>query len=248
MTSHAEHEAIQEILAAYALDAVDGDEAEMVELHLRDCPRCRAEVAEHREAASMLATGHGPAPVHVWDNIVATLDEVPPAEAARILPMSPQGGWPRSARIAVLSAAALFAALVGLRVVEQGNELDRMQAALRDRTVLAAATAAQADPDARRTELRSATGVVLAHAVLGPDGTGYVWSEGLPRLSADRTYQLWAVVGTERISAGVLGAEPDLAPFRIAGDVLGLAITEEIAGGVVASQNSPVVTGLIRNA
>lgn len=247
MSRRTTHEQIEELLAAYALDAVDGDEAEMVELHLRDCPRCRSEVASHREAASMLASGHGPAPVRLWDNIVATLEDAPAIEVAPVLPFR-RRGWQHAARISVAAVAAAFAVVFGVRVVQQGNQIERMQSALQDRTVLAAATAAQADPAARRTELRSANGVVLAHAVLAPDGTGFVWSDGLPRLAEGRTYQLWAVIGGEKISAGVLGSEPDLAPFRVAGDVLALAITEEAAGGVVASQNTAIASGMIRQA
>jgi hypothetical protein len=154
-------------------------------------------------------------------------------------------GWRRALRVGVASVAAVALAVLGVRVVQQGDRIDRMQSALEDRTVLAAALAANGNPDARQAELRSRDGVVLARAVLVPDGTGYLWSDGLPRVAPDRTYQLWAIVGTERISAGVLGPAPKVAPFRIAGDVVGLAITEEVAGGVVASEKQPVASGLI---
>ena len=81
--------------------------------------------------------------------------------------------------------------------------------------------------------------------MLAPDGTGYLSSRRLPTIGSDRTYQLWAIIGTERISAGVLGASPKLAPFRVAGAVVALAITEEDAGGVVASKNQPVASGVV---
>ena len=96
-----------------------------------------------------------------------------------------------------------------------------------------------------RGKILTADGVVLARAVLVPDGTGYLWSGGLPLTDPDRTYQLWAIVGTEAISAGVLGPNPSVAPFRITGDVTALAITEEVAGGVVASENQPVASGAV---
>lgn len=244
MTTHLTHDEIRELLAVYALDAVDGDEAEILELHLRECPRCRAEVADHRDTAGALATGHERPPVHLWDSIVTTLEEAPPIELARVLPMRASRGR-RAWQVAVASVAAAAIAVVGVRVVEQGDQINRMQTALEDRTVLAAALAAHGNPDARQAELRTADGVVLARAVLVPDGTGYLWSDGLPRTDPGRTYQLWAIVGTERISAGVLGPNPGVAPFRIAGEVIGLAITEEVAGGVVASENQPVASGLI---
>src|SRR5690606_35755181 len=51
-----------ELLGAYALDAVEPDEREAVERHLADCPRCRSEVAEHREVAAYLAHAGTDAP------------------------------------------------------------------------------------------------------------------------------------------------------------------------------------------
>lgn len=242
------HEEIQSLLGAYALDAADGDEAEAVELHLRDCPRCRAEVAEHRETASLLASGHAPAPVDVWDRIAAGLDE-PPAQptAPGVTFLRPRRGAQRLA-VALASAAAVAVAVLGFVVVDQRSRLDRMQTALEDRSVVAAAVSAEQQPDVRRVDLRSGDGVVLARAVLTADGTGYLWAEGLPRLDHARTYQLWAVVGAEKISAGVLGPAPGVTPFRVSGNVVALALTAEHAGGVVASENQPVAAGTIGEA
>lgn len=247
MTVRPSHDEIRELLAAFALDAVDGDEGEGIELHLRDCPRCRAEVADHREAAGALATGHEAAPIATWNSIVDELEAAPPMRLAAVVPI-PASRWRRALRVAVTAIAAASLAVLGVRVVQQEQRFDAMQAALEDRTVLAAALAAHGSSDARQADLRSANGVVLARAVLVPDGTGYLWSDHLPRTATDRTYQLWAIIGTERISAGVLGPNPSVAPFRLAGDVVGLAITEEVAGGVVASENQPVASGLIVDA
>lgn len=236
------HEDIQSLLAVYALDAVDPDEADVIEAHLRECPRCRAEVSEHRETASMLASGHAPAPLRIWDNVLDSLEDKPQPRRVGVLPLR-KPRWQRRLVIAAASAAAVLVGVLAVRVVDQDRRIDDMQRALQDRSVLSAALAAQGHPDARRAELRAADGVVLAHAVMVPDGTGYIWADGLPGVSSSRTYQLWAIVGGERISAGILGSTPGLAPFRVAGDVAALAITEEAAGGVAASDNDPVALG-----
>src|SRR3954468_13451869 len=76
-----------ELLGAYALDAIDDDEREAIEAHLLTCPRCRAEVAEHREVAAFLSKG-APAPDGVWDRIAAELS--PPAPPLRMT-FSPDG-------------------------------------------------------------------------------------------------------------------------------------------------------------
>jgi voltage-gated potassium channel Kch len=74
------------------------------------------------------------------------------------------------------------------------------------------------------------------------DGSGYLGAASLPPLDAGRTYQLWGKVGDELVSLAVLGADPDVVPFRADGVTL-LAVTAERAGGVVRSDRDPVVSG-----
>ncbi len=85
------HHELQELLGAYALDAVDPDEAAEIEFHLLTCPRCRAELAEHREVAALLGYAGAPAPAGVWDRIVAGLEEPPPALRLSRTPLEPVG-------------------------------------------------------------------------------------------------------------------------------------------------------------
>lgn len=239
------HESIQELLGAYALDAVVGEESEAVELHLRECPRCRATVGEFRETASLLASGHAPAPVRTWDAILAGIEgaDAPKLSLERVTPLRPR--WSRRVGVALGAAAALLIGVLGVQVANQAREIRDTRASVGSGTVLSAALAAQGNPESRRAELRTSNGRLLARVVITPDGTGFLWADGLPRLADDRTYQLWAVNGTERISVGVLGSRPEVAPFRVAADVIGLAITEEGAGGVVATRNQPTASGLV---
>ena len=72
------HDEVAELLGAYALDAVEGDERDAVDRHLNECPRCRAEVADHRTVASFLGSAGGRAPDGLWDRIAGTLEEAPP--------------------------------------------------------------------------------------------------------------------------------------------------------------------------
>ena len=72
-------------------------------------------------------------------------------------------------------------------------------------------------------------------------------ADDLPALAADRTYQLWALADGQKISAGVLGARPQVVAFRYAPSGLsGFAVTDEHAGGVVSTQNAPVVLGTLQ--
>ena len=83
-------------------------------------------------------------------------------------------------------------------------------------------------------------------AVLLPGGQGYLYDSSLAPLSSARTYQLWGVVGDQRISYGVLGSSPQpVVPFRASPGVKALAVTAEVAGGVVTSTQTPVAVGLL---
>ena len=68
------HADIAELLGAWALDAVDDDEWHAVAAHLEECPRCRAEVAQHLEVVALLANSGADAPEGLWDRIAGELD------------------------------------------------------------------------------------------------------------------------------------------------------------------------------
>lgn len=239
------HPEIEDLLGAYALDAVDPDEAEAVERHLGECPRCADEVATHREVAATMANVGAPAPQGVWHKIADGMDEAPPA-----LDLAPVRAL-RSGRVSVpvrpLAALAATAAVVigalGVQAVRQDHRIDRLPEIIEKRGLDEAVAAALFDAGARRVHLRSEDGRLSVRAVVQPNGNGYLVPENLPRLAQDRTYQLWALVGTSLVSVGVLGPEPAVAAFKADADLSLLAITEEQAGGVTASQNRPVVRG-----
>ena len=80
------HDEVADLLGAYALDAVDADERAAIEAHLATCARCRAEVAEHREAAALLANEGGDAPDGLWSRIAGSLEAAPPELRLQAVP------------------------------------------------------------------------------------------------------------------------------------------------------------------
>ena len=95
--------------------------------------------------------------------------------------------------------------------------------------------------------MSSADGSQVATAVVLLDGKGYL-SSSLPPLDPSRTYQLWALQGNERISLGVLGPDPKVVAFTLPGNPSGIAVTNEVAGGVMSTTKTPVAVGLIKTA
>ncbi|HEX2700437.1 MAG TPA: anti-sigma factor [Acidimicrobiales bacterium] len=244
------HLEIQELLGVYALDAVDAEEADLVEVHLRDCPRCRAEVADHREVAASLAQVGSTAPPGVWARIAGNLEEPPPQlDMARVVSMSgrrPRRSIPLRMAAAVAAAAAAVIAILGVQVRHLDGRTDELAAALQEKGLDEAVRAALLDTSARRVDLRSNDGVTIVQAVVRDNGDAFLVGDNLPKLPDSQTYQLWAVTGDRAVSVGVLGSDPGVAAFKVASPgVSVLALTAEEAGGVVSSTRTPVVQGLL---
>jgi anti-sigma factor RsiW len=275
MSASLTHHDIQELLGAFALDAVDDEERDLIEAHLAGCPRCRAEVEGHRETAALLAHSGERAPDGVWDRIAEALDEAPPAlDLARIAPRPPgvsdpveptdelsrrraAGTASRSVSLrlaaATMAVAAALTLFLGVALGRRDNgsglgRIDALATAMQRAAVSNAAFAALNDPHAEKVKLASTDGKATAQVVRLPDGTGYLVPNTLAALPPGRVYQLWAVRSDAKISLGVLGSTPDVSAFRMNGPVLAYAVTEEAAGGVSASQNQPVVVGYLNRA
>jgi hypothetical protein len=251
-----DHEAIEELLGAYALNAVEPHEAALIEAHVVGCSECRAEIEEHLVVAALLPASSDFAPSSVWDAIAGeivseTARQTSTNPAPTVVPLPRR--WIRP-----LAAAAAFVLIAGAAVVQSvrlGAVTDDLAAeratvaALSEqvnRPVLdTAVSQAMLNPLAQQVMLGSEVSGSNAIIVLMPDGTGYLAEHTLQPLSADRTYQLWAIVDGKVISAGVLGPEPGVIPFHIDPQGFeGFAITEEVIGGVPASENPPVVAWL----
>jgi hypothetical protein len=265
------HGDIQELLGVYALDAVDPETAAMVEQHLRHCVKCSTEVAQHYEVAGLLANSGGASPAGLWDRIAGQLDSsVPPSwdrlaekltsgdgrddrllepkgDGADVVPITSarRSRWALRASVAVAAAAAVVAVLFGVQV----NRLHSQVSAIQAHPFLSAAEQAELkQPTTKRVALRSLPGTPSPSAVtvvLTGTGTGFVETNRLGPLPAGKTYQLWGVIGGQTISLGLLGPDPSVVPFSVAGDrsVQAFAITAERAGGVVQTTHQPVVSG-----
>jgi anti-sigma-K factor RskA len=243
------HDEVQELLGAYALDAVEGEERRAIEAHLARCPRCRAEIAEHLETAAMLAAAGARAPDGVWDAISERLDgpiRLEDARTERAERERPRQPW-RWVTGAVAAAAVAAAVSLGVAVTEQQRRIEELASDVEDAGIVRAANAALVHPDARRLTLASENGAVRVEAVILPDGRGYLVEDNLGPLPPERTYQLWALGGADPISAGVLGPDPGIEAFTVDPRATGLAITAERAGGTVAPRTAPVAAGEVRS-
>ncbi len=113
------------------------------------------------------------------------------------------------------------------------------------RRIEEAARAALLDPSATQIALRSADEAQVVQLVYLSSGTGYLVDNNLEPLESDRTYQLWALHGDRAVSAGVLGGEPGVTAFTVAGTVDGFAVSVEEATGATQPTADPVVLGFL---
>ena len=210
-----EKDAVHELTAAYALDALDETEAAEYEAHLGHCDACRQELAALQATAASLAyalEGPAPAPTLRERILVQARNERP-----NVLPLAPR----RALRVATAAAAVAACAALGLGIwaATLSSQLgDERQADARAEEALAVL----ADPDATRTSLEGAEGTL----VVTPSGEAALVVRDLARLPEGQYYTAWVAEGEGVEHAGA---------FEARGDPSVTVLTKPVpAGGVVA--------------
>lgn len=264
---------LHELLAAYALDAVDADERAQIEAWLARSPAARRDADELIETASLLAESGTVPSSDLWSRIEARLGDpgvdgaggddraVPPLRFGDVLELPDRRVAPpeqerrrRPWLVGIAAALALVIAigagvLAGTRIADQDQRIDELAAGMEKRAMERAALAATMEPGARTAELMTDDGHMMAKVVLTADGRGYFMSDTLPTLPDGRTYQLWAVMGdapdSTVVSAGVMGRDPSVMAFTTDAGVTRFMVTEELSPGVPSSLEAPMLEGAL---
>ena len=247
----------EELLPAYALGAVDGEDLREMEAHLATgCAECRRQL-------------------DLWqgdlEELAASVEPVTPSETTRrrIQKMAPARVKPARWLPLVAAAALLIAVWSGWRQASLGRELEQLGA---ERDQLARQVSgldqqlglarAEANRLAESLAIISSPGskaIVLAglgpspgasgHTFVNPEkGQAVFYAFNLPRLAPDKTYQLWWIEGNKPVSAGVFEVDEqgrgsvrvEQAPKEAAD---AWAVTIEPAGGVPAPTGEVVLKG-----
>jgi anti-sigma-K factor RskA len=180
-----EQDLVHDLVAAYALDALDESERREFEEHLAGCEQCRKELEGLRDAAAALAyVPEGPAPPPALRERV--LQRVQEEKAAsNVVPLRRRVALPAVATVAVVAAAA--AIVLAVWASSLSSSLDTKTAAL----AVLSNTASQHAP------LGTSSQVVVA-----PDGRAVVVS-GLSPAPSGKTAQLWVLDGKSVKPAGL---------------------------------------------
>src|SRR5437870_3995426 len=217
-----EADAIHELTAAYALDALDEQDEREYEAHLARCPSCREELASLAGTATSLAYGvESPAPPpDLRDRI---LDQAR-AERPNVVPL--RRAW-RTWTAAAAAVAACAAIGLGIWAVTLSHSLDRTRSA---RDQQSRVLSILSDPAARRAALSGAHGtLVVSHT-----GAAALLVTNLRPAPSGKTYEAWVIQNKSPRRAGTFG---EARPFRLTRPVpegAVVAVTLERHGGVDA--------------
>ena len=214
-------DAVHDLTAAYALDALEPEEARAYERHLAVCARCREEVASLQGAAAALGYAAAPVvpPAGLRERILAAAG----AERRRPAPPPRPRFWSRPRPLAAAAALALAAAVA----------LGAWDVSLHDRLGRAGAL--------RGVALTGAAGSV----VVGADGGAVLVVAGLPAAPAGKTYEAWVVAGGQAEPAGLFAGGGRAVVVRLARPLPAgavVAVTLERAGGALRPTRPPILT------
>jgi anti-sigma-K factor RskA len=221
--SHDPHD----LLAAYALDALEDDERERFERHLDECEECTEQLALLREPVAALAyAAEGPAPPEALrGRIIEGARAEPRATVIRM----PRRNWPLAAVAGVAAAAACLAIGLGIWANSLSNSLDR------ERSAKAAYEQAAEVLRSRATAkpLIGADGSLL----VADDGRAALVVCGLADAPSAKTYEAWVITGKTPQPAGLFrggnGCSPVVLTERVPRSAT-VAVTLERAGGATS--------------
>jgi anti-sigma-K factor RskA len=243
--------AAREDIDAYALGALDAEEALALEAHLRGCDDCAALLDRALDTAGAIALsaplvpGGGALRARVLASAAVLSDGAPKRARA------PRWWAAAAAALIVLSAGALtWSAYLQRRVdnLERTNDRLETSAAAQDQLVEIAL-----QPDAARVAMQGTGPAANASG-------GYLWSpgreagalvaDGLPPLAEGQAYQMWIVYKDRWVSGGTftvdasghgrLVVKPDETGGADSSAPLWFCVTVEPAGGG-ATHTGPMV-------
>lgn len=177
---------IHDLVAPYALDALDAEERAEFERHLDGCDRCVRELRDLQDAAASLAwASGGPQPP---DDLRGRILERARSEA-QVVPFRPRRRWVTPALGAAAAAAACVAVGLGVWAASLSSDLDRE----RDlRAAQGQALEIVGDRGAQVVALEGAEGSL----VVARNGRAALVVCGLGRAPSGETYIAWTIRGT----------------------------------------------------
>jgi anti-sigma factor RsiW len=228
-----EANAIHDLTAAYALDALDPEDAREYEAHLARCERCRDELASLSDAAGALAYAtETPLPP---PELRARILQQARRERPNVVPLRPRWLVPVAAAAAVAACAAIA---LGIWAASLSGKLDRRTKALDAQQRIAAVLS---DPNGRRSAFANERGTL----VVSPSGEAVLVMNRLAAARPGRTYEAWVATGGSPEPAGTFDGGGDVSVVLLARRVpqdAAVLLTVEQDGGADAPTSHPFLS------
>ncbi|MFO0892293.1 MAG: anti-sigma factor [Isosphaeraceae bacterium] len=256
------HERWSDLVDAFALGALDGEDLERFERHLAEgCPDCDRDIVESREILHGLARSLAPVepPPHLKQRLLGRLgaeSDVTPDQVGR------PRGLPSWSRVAVAASLFLLASVAGVLALDDwavrkdrrdlASEILQLRSSLANHKKIVWFLD---DPEVQAVPLRAAgmdsraSGRVVWRA---SDGAGYFLGHGLPDPGPNQRYSLWAITAAGPVPAGLFSPDdlgrvqvslPKL-PTKEAGAILRFAVTLEPAVGSRTPTGPEILAGV----
>jgi anti-sigma-K factor RskA len=251
------HDDYKEMIPARALSALDAADDRVLTNHLASCDECRRELDDWQATTAGLAFEAAPLEPspRVKQQILTQVRELKiEVTTSKVVPfVQPKKNvWSSFGSLGAIAAALLFVGLLVYTVlVWQENraihrQLDLLAAENNsiksDMEMKTAALKILSSPGAKMMELNATPMAPGATAKLAYDKTGHamLMANGLPKAPAGKQYQLWFIVGAEKMPGKTFS--PDVSGSGVLMDQVPtsamqsgvFAITLEPMGGVKA--------------
>jgi anti-sigma-K factor RskA len=230
---------IEELLPFYALDALTDEERELVESYLVEHPEAREQINDLRSGAAVLPYGISPVepPHQVKEALMARVN----ADARTRAQASVQSSRPPARRVlwfenlfqmfslGAAAVAIIWAVVLSTQVSRLQNEIS----GLHDTLAKQSHSLEQIISNLPKSPPSNVITVSLKGTNVQPNAHGQLIADpheqtavlvisGLPKLEANRTYQVWLGSGGTMVSAGLL------------------SIDENGQGVVIVTSNKPI--------
>lgn len=270
--THAPSPALDDAIAAMALDALDASERPALEVQLAACAGCREQLIELQRAVTGigLSIDEAELPAGLRDRIVSAAQATPnvPARVVPFRPSPAQRETPRSSSALAWLAVAASLVLVGamswyvMMSRQQASDATSQQIAADARAITLQRQVASLQ---ERVNVMTAPDVVKVDLQAQPDAPGssarvfisakrgvVLTAEHLPALAAGRTYQLWVVTKQAAVSIGTFTVQSDgsvTGVMSLSADAtlnpVAVAVTIEPEGGVPSPTGPKVLVGML---
>ena len=248
---------IEELLAFYALGALNDEEKELVEAYLREHPEARQQVEELGRAVAALPYGVPPvepAPRSKEALMRRVAADQRATSSTRNQPSRPRGlrfeNLFRALSLGAATIAILWAIVLSAQISRLRNEVSALSEAL----VAQSNQLEQINAQLPQTPQSSVITVSLKGTDVQPQAQGQLIADpnsqsavlvivGLTPLEAGKTYQVWLIEGDAPVSAGLLKVDANGQGVLVVSSETPIGAFDALGISVEPEEGSPLPTG-----